>query len=203
MSAGEPQQRTCEVHVRRVARERYRDVVGALAGREPDVLAILVRERGGRDAAATQVHALAIGELAAGDHLGIDARARDLGDLELDEAVVEQQDVARLHVLGQLLVGAADHFLVAGLAVVRGVERERLAVLEVDLVVSEALDADLRATEVREDADVAAGATRGFVHQVDPATVLLVLAVGEVHTRHVEAGADHFGQDIDVVGGRT
>ena len=55
--------------------------------------------------------------------------------------------------------------------------------------------------EVGEDADVAAGAARRFVHQVDAATVLLVLAVGKIHARHVEAGADHFGQDFDGVGG--
>ena len=150
-----------------------------------------------------QVHALAIRELAARDHLRVDARARDLGDLELDQAVVEQQDVAGLHVLGQIQVGAADDLVVAGVGVVRRVERECLAVLEVHLLVSEALDADLGAAEIGEDADVAAGAARRFVHQVDAPAVLLVFAVREVDARHVEADADHFGQDFDRIGGRA
>ncbi len=203
MATREAQQRARQVHVGGVAREGYGDVVGALGGRELDVLAILVGERRGGDAAAAQVHALAIGQLSAGDDLGIDARAGDLGDLELDQAIVEQQDVARLHVLGQIQVGAADDFIVARVGIVRRIEREGLAVLEIHLLVSEALDADLGSAEVREDADVTAGAPRRFVHQVDATTVLFLLAVGEVHTRHVEAGADHFGQDFDGIGGRT
>ena len=67
--------------------------------------------------------------------------------------------------------------LVARVDVVRGVERESLAVLEVDLLVSEALDADLGAAQVREDADVAARAPRRLVHEVDAPTVLFVFAV--------------------------
>ncbi len=203
MAAREAQQRARQIHVGGVARERHGDVVSAFGGRELDVFAVLVGERGSRDAAAAQVHALAIRELAAGDDLGVDARARHLGDLELDQAIIEQQDVARLHVLGQIQVGATDDFVIAGVGVVRRIEREGLAVLEIHLLVSEALDADLGTPEIREDADVTAGATRRFVHQVDATTVLFLFAVGEVHTRHVEAGTDHFGQDFDGIGGRT
>jgi hypothetical protein len=118
-----------------------------------------------------------------------------------DEAVVEQQDVADLHVLGQILVGAADDGFIAGIDVVRGVEREGLAVLQVDLLVGETLDADLGATQVGKDADVAAGPPRGFVHQVDATAVFLVFAMGKVDARHVEADADHFGQHFDGIGG--
>ena len=67
--------------------------------------------------------------------------------------------------------------LVARIDIVRGVERESLAVLEVDLLVSEALDADLGTAKVREDADIAAGATRRLVHHVDASTVLFVFTV--------------------------
>ena len=126
-----------------------------------------------------------------------------LRDLELDEAVVQQQDVAGLHVLRQILVGAADDLLVARVDVVRRVERESLAVLEIDLLVSEALDADLRAAEVGEDAHVTAGAARGLVHQVDAAAVFFVFAVREIHARDVESGANHFGQHFDGIRGRA
>ena len=108
-----------------------------------------------------------------------------------------------LHVLGQVLVGATDHLLVARVDVVRGVERKRLAVLQVDLLVGEALDADLRTAEVGEDADVAARAARGFVHEVDATAVFFVFAVREVHSRDVESGADHFGQHFDGIRGRA
>ena len=142
-------------------------------------------------------------KLAAGDDAGVDARAGDLRDFELDESVVEQQDVARLHVLGQVRVCAANHLFVARGGVVRGVERECLAVLEIDLLVGEALDADLRTAEVGEDADVTTRAPRGFVHHVDATPVLFLFAVREVDARHVETDADHFGQYFDGIRGRA
>ena len=139
--------------------------------------AVLVGERRRGDAAAFEIHALAVRQFAARDHLRVDARAGNLGDLELDESVVQQQDVAGLHVLRQFLVRTADDLLVARVDIVRGVERESLAVLEVDLLVSEALDADLGTAEIREDAHVAAGAARRLVHEVDATTVLFVFTV--------------------------
>jgi hypothetical protein len=84
---------------------------------------------------------------------------------------------------------------------VRGIERESLAVLEVDLLVREALDADLGAAEIGEDAHVTAGAARRLVHEIDTTTVFLVFAVGEVDARDIEAGTDHFGHHFDGVGG--
>ena len=72
-------------------------------------------------------------------------------DFELQAAVVEQQDVARLDVLRQILVVEADAFLVAELAV--GVEDEAVADDQRDLAVVELADADLRALQVAEDAD--------------------------------------------------
>ena len=177
MTAGRAHQLAREVHVRGVTRERDGDVIDTPAAGELDVFAILVGERRRGDAAAFEIHALAVRQLAARDHFGVDARAGNLGDFELDESVVQQQDVAGLHVLRQVLVGAADDLLVARVDVVRGVEREGLAVLEIDLLVGEALDADLRAAEVGENADVTPGAPRGLVHEVDAATVFFVFAV--------------------------
>ena len=175
--AGGAHQVAREVHVRGVTRERNRDVIDTPHACELDVFAILVGERRRGDATAFEIHALAVRQLAARDHLRVDARAGNLGDLELDESVVQQQDVAGLHVLRQILVRAADDLLVARVDIVRGVERESLAVLEIDLLVSEALDADLGAAEVREDADVTSGAPRRFVHEVDASTVLFVFSV--------------------------
>ena len=48
-----------------------------------------------------------------------------------------------------------------------------------------------------------AGTARGLVHHVDAPAMLLVFAVGEIDARHVEADADHFGQDFEGIGGRA
>src|SRR3982751_3676676 len=96
VTAGIPHQLACEIHVRGISRERHGNVVDALATRELDVLAILIRQRWRGDATALEVDALAVRELATGDHLRVDARARNLRDFELDETVVEQQNVAGL-----------------------------------------------------------------------------------------------------------
>ena len=101
-----------------------------------------------RDAAALAIDALAVGELAARAHHGRDARAGHLFDLQHDLAVVEQQRVAGVHVLGQFLVGAADLVAGAGLRIERGIERERRAFGQLHRAVAETLDADLRTGQI-------------------------------------------------------
>ena len=62
---------------------------------------------------------------------------------------------------------------VAGIDVERGVERELGAVGELHLARREALDADLRALQVAEHADVAARAlARRLAHQFEPPRVI-------------------------------
>ena len=97
-----------------------------------------------------------IGEPPALLHAATDARAFDLLDLEHDEAVVEQQRVARDDIVGEISIRAPDGMLVAGIRVHRHVERELVAFDEHHGPGLERLDADLRALEVAHDADMAA-----------------------------------------------
>ena len=62
--------------IRRIAREGDGDVIDAYFGGKADVLAILVGQRRRGDAPALAVEALAVGELTAHAHHGLDARAR-------------------------------------------------------------------------------------------------------------------------------
>ena len=87
-----------------------------------DVVHVLGGERGRGEPAALAVDALVVGQLAADLDDGVDLVADHALHGELEAAVVEQQHVARLHVLGQVLVVEADALGVAELAA--GVEDE-------------------------------------------------------------------------------
>ena len=89
--------------------------------------------------------------------------------------------------------------LVAELAL--GVEHEFVAGGERDLVVPEAADADLRALQVDQHADRAAGLARERAHQLHALAVLRGGAVGEIHAHHVEPGLDHARERLRVAGG--
>jgi hypothetical protein len=126
--------------------------------------------------------------------------ADDLVDDQHDQAVVEQQVVARPHVARQRLVVEADAFLVAQLAVVAplGVEDERIAVDQFDLAFFELADADLRTLHVGHDRHFAAAFGGGAAHQGGAVDMVLGLAVREVQAHDVDAGADHAHEDVEV-----
>ena len=126
-------------------------------------------------------------------HRGVNLLADHPIDLEDDAPVVEQQHVARAHVLGQVLVVEADAFLVAELAA--RVEDEVIAVLEKDLAFLELADADLRALQVGEDADRTADLGRDLADAVGPPNVVFGAAVREVEAHDVDAGADQRFED--------
>ena len=79
--------------------------------------------------------------------------------LEDDEAVVDQDLVARVHFLREALVADADDALVA--LDVTGGEREGVAVVQRDLPVPEGADAVFRAFRVEQDGDWAGPALPG------------------------------------------
>ena len=135
------QQRTRLLDVVGRLDERDREEIGLKLGRQHDVGAVLVRERGDREPAAEPVDALAIREAPAGEHDAPDLPVGGVDDFERDQAVVEQQHVARVHVLPQIVVADADARRVARRRVVAAVERERLLRLELHRPVRETLDA--------------------------------------------------------------
>src|SRR5690606_35882219 len=91
-----------------VARKGYGQVVDAEICGQSDVGTVLVGERPGRQPPTLLVDALVVGKLPAHHHARLDARADYAIHLQHDLSIVEQQGVARPHVVRQVLVGHAD-----------------------------------------------------------------------------------------------
>ena len=123
-------------------------------------------------------------------------------DVEHDLPVVEQQRVAGLHVARQVLVGDTDVTDRAGLGIELGIEREGRALEQHDPTFTEALDADLRAAEIEQDADAAIGALRGGAHQRQAAAAVVDGAVRGIEPHDVDAGVHHLRQHLEIIGRR-
>ena len=134
------------VDVRGVAHERQRDVVGAELEAPAQVGFVLLRQRGHVDGDAGEVDALVVRDRAGDDALGLHLDAVGLEDLDLDLAVVDQQEVAGRHVVRQALEGRADEVL--GADDVLGRDRQDVADLEVVRTGLELAEADLRPLQV-------------------------------------------------------
>ncbi len=203
MAAGLAQQRASFVHVGGVARERNREKIDLQRSGGAQVLAILVGERARGQAPALAIDALVVAEFASDQHARHDPRTVDLLDLQADLAVVEQQHVADVHVGGELLVGDADRFLGTGVDRERGVEHEARAVGELRLAGGEAVDADLRALQIAQDADVAARLRGGLAHEIHATRMVGEQPVREIDPYDVDARAHHVGKNLGIIGGRT
>ena len=128
----------------------------------------------------------------------MDLLADHARDVEHDQAVVQQQDVAGAQVARQVLVVEAAAFVVAQFAV--GVENERIARDEHRLVVLELADADLRALQVGHQRDFAADLARRLADPLGALAMVVGGAVREVEANHVEAGLHHLQQDFGAAG---
>ncbi len=177
------------VHVARIAREGDREEVRLQRHRVPDVLEVLGSEGRRRQPAPLPVDALAVREHPAGQHRGFDRLRAHAHDAHGDASVVEQQRVARLHVVHQLGVVEPDAALVAQREA--RVEDEGIARGELDPAVLEAADADLRALQVGQNADVAPQPRCDLAHLARRLCVLLGAAVREIEPHDVDAGDDH------------
>ena len=125
--------------------------------------------------------------------------ALDGFDLHGDQAVVEQQHVASLHIARQFLVVQTHGSGVTRLGA-RGVEDEFLAGFQHHLAFGELADADFRALQVGHDGHFAAGALSGFAHQASAVDVVLCLAVAEVQAHHIDPGKDHLFKQGRITG---
>ena len=126
LAAGLAHQRARLLDVSGRAREGHGEVVDALLRPRTDVVAIPLRQRGRRDAAALAVQALAVGQLAAHAHARLDAscrrRARRRARSARRSAAACRR---RLHVARQVLVGDSRRpSTVPALGSSCGVERE-------------------------------------------------------------------------------
>ncbi|CAM5280500.1 hypothetical protein SALBM311S_06672 [Streptomyces alboniger] len=156
--------------VRGVPDEGQGDQVAAHAQREAQVLDVLLGQRRDVHGRTGQVDALVVGDDTALDHDRPDLGAHDLGDLQLDVAVVDQDLVALGHVAGQALVGRPADLLVTG--DVLGRDDELVTALQLDRTLGEGLQTDLRALQVGENTDGPAGLLGRGTDAVVPPLVL-------------------------------
>jgi len=183
------------------ARKRHGQKIGIPLCRQANVGKVFIGERRGRQAAAQFVDALAVGQRAALGHGAGHARAGHRVDAQRDGAVVEQQGVSGLHVLRQGHVGTAHFTVVAGVGGQRRVEREGLAVVQLDRAMGEAFNPNLRALQIAEDADISTQPQRDLARVADALGVVFSLAVRKVDAKHVDARTNQSFDHTACVGG--
>jgi len=188
-------------HIGGVAYERERDDVGPGAQTPAEVGLVLVGQRGDIHGDAGQVDALVVGHVAGDDDLGRDDRALDAGDLDADLAVVDQEEVTLVDVLGEALERRADDLLRSG--DVFGRDLEDVADGEEVRTFGEPAEPDLRSLQVDEDGDGTAGVIRRLAHVRQSGVVVGVVAVAEVEAGHVHTGIDDGANHLVAFGGRT
>ncbi len=178
------------------------EIDGKLSG-DLDVLAVLRRQRAERQAAAEPVQSLAVGQHAVGEHFRVDGVVDDTQHFQGDQAIVEQQGVARVHVVHQAEIADADAVRVAWRGIGAADQVEAGASLERHLAGGETLDADLRPLQVGEDADFAALLRRCRTHRRHACRLLLGRAMGKIQAHDVDAGADEIIEHTGDIGGRA
>ena len=182
------------VHVGRTLGEGDGNEIDADLGGGLDVVHVLGGECRGGEAPTLTVDALVVGQIAAHQNAGVNLMASHTGDFQFQAAVVEQQDVTALHVLGQFFVVQPDALVIAHRAL--GIENERRTRFERDLAAFKLADPDFRALQVSEDAHRAPQLDGSGTDGFGTGAVIFRRAVGEVHAHHVNPGADHALQNI-------
>jgi hypothetical protein len=203
IATGFAQQAAGFVQIGRRANERHGKEIGAHLGGQLDVVTVLVGQRRHGETAALAVQALAVREAATDDDAGVDLGANHIEDGERHEAVIEQQHVARDHILGQVVVADAHAGLVAGRGIRAAIEHEAVARQQVDRAVSELLDTDLRALQVGQDANFAAHCIGGGAHGVGAGAVVIGGTVRQVQANDIHALLQDLLEHARRIGGRA
>ena len=150
---------------------------------------------------AGHVDALFVFDLAAVQHLAGDVGVGHVGDAQLDEAVVQHDGAALVHILGQVLVGDGADLL--GALHLAGGQGEGLAGFQHLNAVLELLQANLGAFGVQQGSNGLVQLSADSLQHVQTALVLLVGAVGKVEAGHVHAVGDQLAQDAVLIGRRA
>src|SRR5690606_9397920 len=130
------------------------------------------------------VDALVVGQLATSNHGAMHGTALDAVYPQLDQAVIEQQDIAASAVLRQILVAKADTTLVTGVLIKAGIQGEAGTVTQRDAAIAETGDADLRALQVGKDGNTAPLLRRRGTNTCRHLAVSLSTTVGKVQPEH-------------------
>ena len=185
-------------HVVLVADEGQGHVVDLVLQAPDQVLVVLLGHRGHVEARVGEVDPLALLEQSSVDDFAIQGHLAliDLEDLELDQAVVEEDPVADLGVGRERLQGGPDHVRVRALGEACH-DLDLLALDEVDGPVGEIRGPDLGAAEVLEDRDRAPELLLDLADPLEDLEVTLVVAVAEVQPAHVHSGLDQLAQRLE------
>ncbi len=148
-----------------------------------------------------QIQPLARTQLAPDKQSTLDVVAFDLHHLQLNAAVVQEQDVALLDDCGQTREVHEDTLLIAD-DFVRG-QRECIAPLQLDRLFSQLPNPNLRARKVGHDRHAFAGRTSCTAKIVDRCFMPGKIAMGEVEAGDIHPGMQHLQHDLGRVGCRS
>ena len=185
------------VDVLRVTHERQRDVVSPQLEAPAQICLVLLGQRRNVHGDTREVDPLVVGHRTGNDDLGSDAHSVGVEDLDLDFAVIDEEEVPGRDILRQSLECGADNILRAD-DVFRG-DGENVADSQFVRPRLELAESDLRPLQIDEHRDRLAGVFGGLAHVGVNLVVHLVTAVAEVHPRDVHAGLDD-GADVLVAG---
>ena len=189
------------VHILRGAHEGSSDEVKALLCAEDDIVAVALAHIRHGQMHAGHIDTLLVLDLAVVQHLAHDVGVVHGDDLQLDQAVVQHDGAAGLHVLRQVLIGDGADLL--GAFHLTGGQGEGLAGFQHFSAVLEVLQADLGAFGVQQGGDrLAQLFTNGF-QLFKAAQMLLVRAVGKIKTGNIHAVGDQLAQNAFLIGGRA
>ena len=183
------------------AHEGSCDEIEALLCAEDDIVAVALAHIRHGQMHAGDVDALLVLDLAAIQHLADDVGVVDGLDLQLDQAVVQHDGAAGLHVLRQILVGDGADLL--GALHLAGGQGEHLAGFQHFGAVLEVLQADLGAFGVQQGGDRLAQLFTDGLQLFKTAQVLFVRAVGKIEPGNVHAIGDQLAQNAFFIGGRA
>ena len=189
------------VHVLCGAHEGSGDEVKALLCAEDDVVAVALAHIRHGQMDAGHVDALLVLDLAVVQHLADDVGVVHGLDLQLDQAVVQHDGAAGLHILRQVLIGDGADLL--GALHLAGGQGEGLAGFQHFGAVLEVAQADLGALGVQQGSHRKAQFLADGLQLFKAAQMLLVGAVGKIETGNVHAVGDQLAQDALLIGRRA
>ena len=151
------------------------DEVNIIFRPEENILLVLFGKILLLDVLARESHALAVGHFTAADNFGFNPLAVGTEYLEGQKAVVDQDRIARIHFLGQILIADGnDRFIPFHLF---GCEGELAAFLQIDLSVLEGADAEFRTLGVQHDGNRQMELFTDLLDRIDSLQMLLMVSV--------------------------
>ena len=183
-------QRAGLFHIGRVFGKAHGHIVHTQRHGGADVLHVFVGESRCCESAALFVDAFVVGQLTAQHHLGVHRSALHAGHGQHNQAIVEQQGVARFHVARQLFVVQPYGVIVAQLCA-SCIQYKGLTRLEHDFALRKLAHPDFGSLQVGHDGYFAACTLRGFAHQVGALLMVGRGAVRKIQPHHIDSRMNH------------